>query len=181
MLGCLLFLTMMAAGRKERPGVSADRSRALAALWHRGLAIFIVLTGVWGRGNLHALWGLALTIFVISRFYWRVNTRPRMSGSDVRELCRQVSRNVYFLLYAVILAKELVDLVGVSWHDGTFDFGLLSTYLQMPEDQVASEFGSQFRGYVACGVVAVVIIRVLTAFHLRFAKNLVPDQVEQQC
>ena len=173
MLGCLLFLTMMAAGRKERPRGCADP----VTLWHKSLAIFIVLAGVCGRGDLYPLWGLALAIFVISRFYRRVNTPPRMSGSDVRELCRQVSRNVYFFLYVVITARELVDLVGVAWHGGTFDFGPLFTYLQTPDEQVAAEFGSQFRGYVACGVLAVVMIRALTAFHLRFAKNLVPDQV----
>ncbi len=193
MLGCLMILIMKAAERGE--AMTADLRYALASsidlhrrqrrikLFHRSLAILIVTAGIVNqsaelppaaghllRMDLLPVFGALLMGLVVSRIYWYVSMSPPACPLDIRQFTRHLSRTVYLLLYVVIFAKEIVDLGNATWHHGTFDFEMLAAYLRMPVEQVSAGFKEEFRGYVVCGVSAIVIIRLWAALHRKGAR-----------
>ena len=167
------------APRRERGGV--------LLIW--AIATFAVVVGILGTNevsthaslkNLHPLFGLLLLGFVISQFSWRALHSPSSRQTDLRAFSRQVSRSVFLLLYVVVFAREIVALVGLTWHDGGFDFRLLKGYLSMPIIQRGGELGSDLGGYVACGVVALIMVRVLAEFSRQLTKHGANDAPRRQ-
>ena len=105
--------------------------------------------------NLHPWFALVVLGWVISQFYLR-----RCDGAH---LVRPLSRSVYLLLYVTIFTREALQFAGVAWHQGSIDLALLHSYLGLPLDQATAGSGSDLRGYVACGILALVLLRALAA------------------
>jgi cytochrome b561 len=172
----------VAADSKIAVGSSAEatRRRRGAILFFWTIATLAVFVGILDTHdvsthaswkNLHPLFGLLLLAYVISRFYWRPRNSPSVRPPDLRAFSRQVSRSVLLLLYVVIFAREIMGLVGLTWHDGAFDFPLLKAYLSMSISRRGGELRSDLSGYLACGIVALAMVRLLAECCRQFAKH----------
>ena len=112
--------------------------------------------GLWKE--LHPLFGLLLLGWVASLFYRRARSSPAVQPPDLREFSRRISRTVFLLLYTVVFARQIIALFGLARPGGAF---ALKSYLWMPVGQRSCELGSDVGFYVAWGVAALVMIRIL--------------------
>jgi cytochrome b561 len=157
-----------------RSGPSLRRSRSqdtvLSALY--GCAAMLVISvGVqglvdnsWLRKlaeswiNIHALFGILLGILVIARYEWIVRRSPPRLPSDIRELSRHLSRTVYLMLYLVI---------GISECLGTANLA------QGGSDTQAFDPRDDFQVFLASGLVALAIVRILAFIAWRRVRDVV--------
>jgi cytochrome b561 len=143
-------------GNKESAvAADADCCARVSALLRAVLAAMVIAVGIlsqirdsWPsplphRGSLHALFGILLCLCVVERFYARFHRGPRMSIADIRPLSRHLSRLVYLLLYLLMFLHLVI--VSAAPH---------RALLSSPED---------FQSYLACGVLALVMIQALAA------------------
>jgi cytochrome b561 len=143
------------------------------------MALLVVLVGVlglvrdsWPRQilgpwiDIHALFGLLLWGLLIAEFYRRMKCSPVVLPADIREFSRRLARMVYLLLYVIIGVRQILGLVNYTWHDGAFDFDLFGEYFRRGPDGQGFDAGEDFQAFVAYGLVAIVIIRVV-AFGIR--------------
>ena len=128
--------------------------------------------------NVHAWFVLLLLGWVLARFYWHVKCLPAVRRSDMRELVRHLSRSVYLLLYVMVFAREILSFVGATWHDRSFNFDLLRSHIGLSIDKAVAGFGSDLRGYLACGFLALVLIRALAALYSRVIKASMPGPIQ---
>jgi cytochrome b561 len=154
-----------------------SRQRMLAALY--GCAALLVaaigvlglLDGSWLRQmleswiNIHALFGLLLCSLVLTRYQWRVRHSPGMLPTDIRELSRHLSRIVYLLLYVVIGARQSIGIINSIWHGTAVDFNLFDDRFRNGPDRAGWNPKDDFQLFLATGLFALIIIRVL-AFRL---------------
>jgi cytochrome b561 len=153
---------------------------AHARIWGRVLgtlyaciAILAIVIGVLGLGasgprqmleswvNVHALFGLLLCGLVLGRCRWSVKHSPSMLPSDVRQLCRHLSRTVYLLLYMVIGVRELIAILNSVWLGGVVDFNLFDQRFRGP-DYASVNSQDDFQWFLASGFIALIFLRVLT-------------------
>jgi hypothetical protein len=125
------------------------------------LELLVVIVGVLGlihdsRTNaaphawagLHALFGVLLAAAVATRYFRRLRRLPRMLPGEIRAFSRHLSRLLYLLLYALLLTDLLLALARRATQGAAFT---------PPEN---------FQGYLAYGLLALVLIRVLGAYAL---------------
>ncbi len=103
--------------------------------------------------SVHALFGLLLWGLVMARFYWRVKHSWPMPLVDIREFSRALSRIVYLLLYLVVGMNQLLGIRQVILHGGAF------------------QPAQGLQPYLAYGLVALIIIRVLAALCYQVVKR----------
>lgn len=156
----------------------ALRSSCARASKHMALygcmAIFVVAVGVLSLVgvsrprqmveswiNIHALFGLLLCGLVIARYQWRVRHSPGMLPTDLRELSRHLSRIVYLLLYVVIGVRQSIGIVNSIRHGGAIDFNLFDGRFRNGPDSRAFDPKDDFQMFLATGLFALVIARVL--------------------
>jgi cytochrome b561 len=138
------------------------------------MALLVVAVGVlglidgsWPRRmleswiNIHVLFGLLLCGLVVARYQWRVKHSPGMLPTDVRELSRHLSRTVYLLLYVVIGFRLSIGIVNCIWHGGAVDFNLFDEHFRNGPDSKAFDPKDDFQLFLASGLFALAIIRVL--------------------
>jgi cytochrome b561 len=111
--------------------------------------------------NIHALFGLLLCGLVLARCQWSVNRSPSMLPTDIRRLCRHLSRTVYLLLYVVIGARELIAILNSVWHGGVVDFNLFDERFRGP-DYAGINLQDDFQLFLTSGFIALIFLRVLT-------------------
>jgi cytochrome b561 len=114
--------------------------------------------GPWN--NLHAVFGLLLWIMVVAQFR---QARPTglLQGADFHSICRQLSRAVYFLLYILFGASQIIRFAVFLWNRGTFG-ATHPAIVQPPEN---------LRDYLAYGILALLTIRALAALHRHALKR----------
>jgi cytochrome b561 len=78
----------------------------LGTLEHSGIRM-VVASWI----NIHALFGVLLSTLVAARLRWRLKSRPPAGAAELRELNRHLSRIVYLMLYLVIGARVVVNIV----------------------------------------------------------------------
>jgi hypothetical protein len=135
------------------------RATVLAAL-HRSAPVAALLTGLAGVLHdagaaharapgtvMHAMFGLALLAAVVEQFAWRMRHGPPMSACDTAAMSRSMSLRVYLLLYTLVGARQIHMIAGGAGPAGAI------------EGARAGDLG----GYLFCGVVALLAIRVLAA------------------
>jgi hypothetical protein len=145
---------------KQRVADPVSKESPEAMVLTCGLASLAVLFGVLGlldeswakqilesRVNLHALFGLFLCTLIVVRFHRRLDWVTPASQSEIRELCRELSRMVYLSLYVIIGLRQIVGLADWSWHGGNARFGKGS------DDALQT--------LVAYGILGLLFIRVL--------------------
>jgi hypothetical protein len=95
-----------------------------------------------------ALFALLLAGLLAARFQWWRKYSPPTSAADIRLFSRGLSRTVYLVLYLIIGAQLLVNIVGAlrGGAGAAHDLGMLK-----PTSQA----------FVAYGLIALVLIRVL--------------------
>jgi cytochrome b561 len=94
-----------------------------------------------------ALFALLLAGLLAARFRWWLKYSPPASAADIRLFSRRLSRSVYLLLYLIIGAQLIVNIVGAPRGGaGPADLGMLK-----PTSQAL----------VVSGLLALVLIRVL--------------------
>jgi cytochrome b561 len=139
-----------------------------------GMALLVVLVGTmglithsWVRQvveawiNIHLLFGLLLCGWVIVRHRLQIKESPCMFPSDVRRLARQQSRLVYAVLYAVIAVKQSIGVVSFMRHGGAADFSLFDERILNGPDARVFDPKDDFQLFLASGVVALVVVRVM--------------------
>jgi hypothetical protein len=154
-------------------GSNRERPPSTGFLW--GMALLVLLVGVIGVFhdsppaqvleswmNVHALFALLLWGLVIARFCLRLKYSALALPSEIRDLSRQLSRMVYLLLYAIIGIAQVIDAAGRLWQGGTFEFRLGHGGIGPGED---------FQAVVGCGLVALLVIRVLAFGILSVRRN----------
>ena len=132
-----------------------------AGMLHGAIAILAVAVGIFDVGGnpaaaishgvlqeIHPLFGLLLLAFVISKFYSHERHSPGVRLDELREFSRHVVRTVFLLVYLVVFTKEALVVLG-------------------PQTLRAGELGSHLGGYVACGAVALVTVRLLAGLLAR--------------
>jgi len=95
-----------------------------------------------------ALFALFLAGLLAARFRWWLKYSPPESAADIRLFSRRLSHTVYLVLYLIIGAQLIVNIVGAlrGGAGAVQDLGMLK-----PTSQ----------GFVICGLIALVLIRVL--------------------
>ena len=95
-----------------------------------------------------ALFALFLAGLLAARFRWWLKYSPPASAADIRLFSRRLSHTVYLVLYLIIGAQLIVNIVGAlrGGAGAVQDLGMLK-----PTSQ----------GFVICGLIALVLIRVL--------------------
>ncbi len=104
-------------------------------------------------GIVQTLFGAAIWLYVVARFYQRLRRSPPMQPSDLYAFSRRLSRVVYALLYALMLVRFIVGI----W------FAAPDRPIQVPFDD--------FQGCLAWGVLAIVTIHALSAAYRHFTMN----------
>jgi hypothetical protein len=94
--------------------------------------------------EIHALFGLLLGIAVFTHFYHGMNRAPQATLPDIAKLSRELSRKIYLLMYVLLGLR-------------------IALGLNRPQPQPADGF----RDYLICGILALVLVRVLAARRLR--------------
>jgi cytochrome b561 len=110
--------------------------------------------------NLHAVFGLLLWIMVVAQFRQACSGRL-VHGTDFHSICRQSSRAVYFLLYILFGANQIIRFAVFLWNRGTIG-AMHPAIVQPPEN---------LRDYLAYGIFALLTIRALTALHRHLLKR----------
>jgi cytochrome b561 len=118
-----------------------------------------------GCGEYHAAFGALLCASVVLRFMHHVRDADPGDGSRLREFARCMSRLIYLTLYSVLFLKFLAALTSFSWHDGL----ALSwaPHFQSAPERVFVECGERFRVDLLWGVIALCLIRALSAYQRR--------------
>ena len=132
-------------------------SRVSTALLYGVIGVSIAAIGVLGllerpgklppsRGwiDIHALFGVALSLGVIVLFAWYASHHAFTSARSIADFARRLSRRVYLLLYALAGIKETTFLIATP-------------HLSLADAMKV------LQPYVICGVFALLTIRLLAA------------------
>jgi len=111
--------------------------------------------------NIHALFTLLLCGLVLARCRWCVTHSPPMVPAEVRQLSRHLSRIVYFLLYMVIAAREIIGILNSVWHGSSIDFNLFDERFRNGPDYPGFNAKDDFQLFLACGLITLIFVRVL--------------------
>ena len=157
----------MAAQRDRPPLQSAAAARLCANLARLvvALGVFSLLVDSWPNilphaGLLHALFGLSAWLYLVARFYQRLRCSPPMLPADLYAFSRQLSRLVYALLYALMFVRLVIG-----------------CWCAAPDATIPISF-TDFQGYLAAGVSALVTIRVLSAVCRHFVLDGAAEPAE---
>jgi cytochrome b561 len=133
-------------------------SGALPIAWSVAIAALIA-----GCAEFHAAFGALLCALVVLRFMHQLNS-PQ--GFRPRQFARCMSRLSYLMLYSVLLLRFIAELTSVTWHDDGLTLGWSSHFQAAPE-MVLLECGQRFRLDLLWGIIALLLIRALSAYHVR--------------
>jgi cytochrome b561 len=111
--------------------------------------------------NIHVLFALLLCGWVIVRHQLHVKQYPRMLPRDVRELTRQQSRIVYWVLYSVLGLKLIISIVSSVWHGDRVSFSLFDRSILNGPDSKVFDPRDDFQLFLASGVLALVVVRIM--------------------
>jgi cytochrome b561 len=104
-------------------------------------------------GIVQALFGVAIWLYVVARFYRRLRRSPPMLPSDLYTFSRRLARVVYAWLYALMFVRLAIGI-----------------WCAAPNRPIPRSF-VDFQGYLAAGVLAIVTIHVLSAACRRFVMH----------
>ncbi len=110
----------------------------------------------WPSINLHAAFGVLLCGMVFVHFRQARLGSPLTSG-HARALCRRLSHTVYLMLYVVFGAAQVVRMIVYLQNSG----------IQRTSIAAISQPPENLRDYLACGLLALIIIRALLALSVR--------------
>ncbi len=156
----------MAAIRPVEWGGGAHARAWLCALLICTVGIVGLVQDSWPKSvhaswiNLHAVFGLLLWIMVIAQFR-QARSASLLHGADPGSICRQLSRAVYFLLYILFGANQIIRFAVFLWNRGTFG-AAHPAIVQPPEN---------LRDYLAYGIFALLTIRAMAALHRQVLKR----------
>jgi cytochrome b561 len=108
----------------------------------------------WPLIDLHAAFGVLLCLMVVAQFHAANLRAVPLSEVGLHTFCRRLTRLVFLMLYVLFGVNELVSVAVRLWNDGPHGSGQ-PALLPSPES---------LRVYLAYGVVALIIIRVLGAW-----------------
>lgn len=154
-----------------RAWVETDRRAGTHEVqWSLGTAAIVA-----GFTDFHVAFAMLLCALVASRFTQYVRSSVPENRPEFREFARHLSRLVYLMLYIVLLLKLLAAVTSLSWHDGGAALGWSPRFKAAPE-RTFIECGEGFRGDLLCGVIALCLIRALSALQHRYAVTRVTAQ-----
>lgn len=153
------FTTQMRLTRTWRVG------NTLPVVWSVALAALMA-----GCAEFHAVFGTLLCTLVLLQFARQMRASNAGAGTQPYEFARHLSRLIYLLLYSVLLLKVLAAIGSASWQYDGLSFGWSSHFQANPE-QLFIECGERFRLDLLWGVIALCLIRVLSAYQLRAASS----------
>jgi cytochrome b561 len=108
--------------------------------------------------DIPALFGVLLFTLVVARLQGCLECRPPTGAAELRQLTRHLSRIVYLLLYLIIGAKVVVNIVN--------DFILTEAARSSPKYLIFRPVGD-LREIFAYGLVVLIAIRVLILWLFR--------------
>jgi cytochrome b561 len=114
-------------------------------------------------GIVQALFGVAIWLYVVARFYRRLRSSPPMLPSDLYAFSRRLARVVYAWLYALMFVRLAVGILCAA-----------------PDRPIQFSF-DDFQGCLASGVLAIVTIHALSAACRHFVINAAgtsPDTIQ---
>jgi cytochrome b561 len=102
---------------------------------------------------MHALFGVAIWLYVVARFCRRLRRSPPMLPSDLHAFSRRLARVVYAWLYALMFVRLSIGILCAA-----------------PDRPIQISF-DDFQGYLASGVLAIVTVHALSAAYRHFVMN----------
>jgi cytochrome b561 len=108
-----------------------------------------IVGAVKSKAAIQAVFGVLLSGLVIVRYAWWLKYCPPVSAADIRLFSRRLSRMVYLVLYLIIGAQLIVNIIG----------GLEGEAAGPAQDLTMLKPANQ--AFVAYGLIALVLIRVL--------------------
>lgn len=108
--------------------------------------------------NIPALFGALLFALVGARLQGCLESNPQTGAAELRQLTRHLSRIVYLLLYLIIGAKVVVNIVN--------DFFLAEAARSSPKCMIFRPMGD-LRAIFAYGLAVLIAIRVLILWLFR--------------
>jgi cytochrome b561 len=133
----------------------------LPLAWSAGIAALVA-----GCAEFHAAFGTLLCALVVLRFMPQLRDLGRGDAKQIREFARCTSRLIYLMLYSVLFLKFFAELTTFSWHDEPLALRW-SAHFQTAPERVFVECGERFRIDLLWGVIALCLIRALSAYQLR--------------
>jgi cytochrome b561 len=110
-----------------------------------------------------AAFGLLLCASIIARFCWAMSRPALVPPTDIKAFTRHQSRMVYLMLYCLMGIKEGGAVATSLWHGQAPDFGWLQGNPGATIDHAMYAPVEGFRVYLAYGVFALILIRILAA------------------
>ncbi len=137
--------------------------RLLGSHWH----FAVPLAGV-GAVLGDAAFGVLLCTLVALRYYRFTEGCDAPNEGVLREFSRRCSREVYLILYLALVLQLFSRMLSVSWGGSEVMLGWSAAFQAAPQNMIM-QCGEEFRGQLAGGVMALLLIRVL------FAQNRPPQ------
>ena len=150
---------------------------------HRGIAVAVAGVGIYGQlhdsaigfipgvaFNVHTLFGTLLCVAILARFRWERQRIPVDKETRI-DCVRSMSRCVYLLLYGLLGVREIANLAAYAGNGGIFHFGGWQMGRQGSGVSPLLRPIDAFQAYVAYGLLALILIRVLAAVN---GENLRP-------
>jgi cytochrome b561 len=129
--------------------------------------------------DIHLLFGALLLGFVVARFHFSMTPKSLSSSSETYTRYRQMKRVLYLLLYSAIAIRQVISVVAYYSYGKAVDFDFANFH---PSGHHYFGFDPQSDGhaFVACGVLALVAIRLLmfTYPSVQEASHLMPADTE---
>jgi cytochrome b561 len=152
--------------------------------FHWTMALLIVIVGVLGLLhdfwphrtqafwiNLHALFGLAVWVLLVARFWWRSRHPPPALPADSGALARRLAHPVHTLLYVLIFVIPLIGIVTFIWHGRVFDFGLFRVNFGVRANRAIFHPTEDIHGYLAYALFALIGLHVVAALWHHFVRR----------
>ena len=163
-----------------------DQARygGVAIFYHWLMAALIVIVGIlgllhdsWSHPtqaqwiNIHAVLGLAVTVLLMLRIWWRLRHRPPDLPSDVGEFSRRTSYPVHLLMYVLLFVIPVFGIITFIWHGRVFDFGLFQVDPHVARDRAIFHPTEDIHGYLAYALFALIILHALAALWHHFMRH----------
>jgi cytochrome b561 len=157
-----------------RTAITFHWAAALLVIWVGALGL---MHDSWPKGtqvfwiNIHALFGLALWVLVMARYWWRVKHAPPEFPANVGAFYPRLSRAAHLTMYALLLVTPIIGIVTFIWHARELDLGFFQINFGVAKNRAVFGPTEDIHGYLAYALFALAGAHILAVLWHRFVKH----------